>query len=159
MTDNDTDVETTASQRTRQRIDPPGSWNWHVPTPFTQAWRVGDVLITGGQLSADEDGNIVGPGDIEVQTRNVFDALSRLLEQAGATWHDVIKLNTFYVCDETGQAVQDFWEKMSKVRFEYLPTPGPAGTAIRVAGLMYDGFLIEAEIIAVIGSGRPEHIT
>jgi hypothetical protein len=44
-----------------------------------------------------------------------------------------------------------------QVRLEYPPTPGPAGTAIRVAGLMYDGFLIEAEVIAVVGSGRPEH--
>lgn len=152
-----TNVEESGNAVSRQRIMPEGSWDWHVPTPFTQAWRVGDLLITGGQLSADEKGNVVGTGDIEVQTRNVFEALSRLLEEGGATWHDVIKLNTFYVCNETGRAVQDFWEKMTKVRLEYLPAPGPAGTAIRVAGLMYDGFLIEAEVIAVVGSGRPEH--
>lgn len=152
-----TDIEESTHSIARRRIMPKGSWDWHVPTPFSQAWRVGDVLITGGQLSADEDGNVVGEGDIEVQTRNVFEALSRLLEEAGATWNDVIKLNTFYVCNETGQAVQDFWEKMTRVRFEYLPTPGPAGTAVRVAGLMYDGFLIEAEVIAVVGSGRSEH--
>lgn len=149
-----TGIEETTHPLARQRIMPAGSWDWHVPTPFTQAWRVGDLLITGGQLSADEHGNIVGEGDIELQTRNVFEALSRLLEEAGAGWRDVIKLNTFYVCNETGHAVQAFWEKMNRIRLEYLPTPGPAGTAVRVAGLMYDGLLIEAEVIAVIGSGQ-----
>lgn len=151
-----TEINETTRPLERRRIMPEGSWDWHIPTPFSQAWRVGDLLITGGQLSADEHGNVLGAGDIEVQTRNVFEALTRLLEEAGATWSDVIKLNTFYVCNETGQAVQDFWEKMTRVRLEYLPTPGPAGTAVRVAGLMYDGFLIEAEVIAVVGSGKPQ---
>ena len=63
-------------------------------------------------------------------------------------------MNTYYVCEEKGDAVREFWEKMTQVRLQYLPTPGPAGTAVRVAGLMYDGFLIEVEAIAVIGSGQ-----
>ena len=40
--------------------------------------------------------------------------------------------------------------KMTRIRLQYLPDPGPCGTAVRVSGLMYDGFLIEAEAIAVI---------
>jgi enamine deaminase RidA (YjgF/YER057c/UK114 family) len=47
------------------------------------------------------------------------------------------------------QCAPDRW-----VRLDYLPTPGPAGTAVRVAGLMYDGFLIEVEAIAVVGCGE-----
>lgn len=137
----------------RQRLMPEGSWDWHVPTTFSQGWRVGDLIFTGGQLSANEKGEVVGAGDIEVQTKNVFEALSRVLEEGGATWRDVVKLNTYYVCDETGPAVQAFWEKMTRVRALYLPDPGPAATAVRVAGLMYDGFLIEAEVVAVVGSG------
>ncbi|MDH6194121.1 2-iminobutanoate/2-iminopropanoate deaminase [Mycobacterium frederiksbergense] len=138
----------------RQRIMPEGSWDWHIPTPFSQGWRVGQTVYVGGQLSADEHGNVVGAGDIEVQTRNVFEAVTRVLEEGGATWRDVVKLNTYYCCNETGDAVQEFWEKMTRVRLEYLPTPGPVGTAIRVAGLMYEGFLIEVDAIAVVGSGE-----
>jgi enamine deaminase RidA (YjgF/YER057c/UK114 family) len=133
---------------------PPGSWDWHIPTPFSQGWLVDNLLFVGGQLSADEQGNVVGEGDIEVQTRNVFDGVTNVLTEGGATWRDVVKLNTYYVCNETGDAVREFWEKMTRVRLEYLPTPGPAGTAVRVAGLMYDGFLIEVEAIAVVGSGE-----
>src|SRR3954454_7989090 len=134
----------------RQRIMPAGHWDWHVPTPFSQGWRVGNLLFVGGQLSADADGNVVGIGDIEVQTRNVFDNVTRVLAEGGATWDDVVKLNTYYCCDATGPAVQEFWEKMTRIRLDYLPNPGPAGTAVRVAGLMYDGFLVEVDAIAVL---------
>jgi 2-iminobutanoate/2-iminopropanoate deaminase len=137
---------------TRQRIMPPGHWDWHMPTPFSQGWRVGNLVFVGGQLSADENGEVVGRGDIEVQTRNVFDNVTRVLHEAGATWEDVVKLNTYYCCNDTGEAVREFWEKMTSVRLEYLPDPGPSGTAVRVEGLMYDGFLIEVEAIAVISS-------
>ena len=110
-------------------------------------------VISGTGSFADEHGNVGGEGDIGVQPRNVFEAVTRVLEEGGATWRDVVKLNTYYCCNETGDAVKAFWEKMTRIRLEYLPTPGPAGTAVRVAGLMYDGFLIEVEAIAVVGSG------
>ncbi|GFG52447.1 enamine deaminase RidA [Mycolicibacterium agri] len=148
-----TELDEAAEPLVRQRLMPAGSWDWHIPTPFSQGWKVGDLVFVGGQLSADEHGNVIGRGDIELQTRNVFEAITRVLEEGGATWRDVVKLNTYYCCDEIGDAVQEFWEKMTRVRLEYLPTPGPVGTAIRVAGLMYNGFLIEADAIAVVGSG------
>lgn len=134
----------------KQHINPEGHWDWHIPTPFSQAVKVGRTIYLGGQLSADEKGNVIGVGDIEVQTRNVFENITKLLEAAGATWNDVVKLNTYYVFNGTGQEAQVFWEKMTKVRLEYLPTPGPGATAVRVAGLMYEGFLIEADVVAVI---------
>jgi len=133
-----------------QRLSPPGHWDWHVPTPFSQGWRAGNLVFTGGQLSADADGNVIGRGDIAVQTRNVFESLTRVLAEAGATWEHVVKLNTYYVYDGAPEDAQRFWEQMSAVRFDYLPDPGPAATAVRVAGLMYDGFLIEAEAVAVL---------
>lgn len=112
------------------------------------------MVFVGGQLSADEHGNVVGEGDIEVQTRNVFENVTKVLEEAGATWNDVVKINTYYCCDAQGKEVQEFWEKMTRVRLEFLPDPGPCGTAVRVEGLMYAGFLIEVEVVAVLtGSG------
>jgi hypothetical protein len=49
-----------------------------------------------------------------------------------------------------GNEIQDFWLKMTQVRMEFLPDPGPAATAVRVAGLMYDDLLIEADVIAYV---------
>jgi 2-iminobutanoate/2-iminopropanoate deaminase len=121
-----------------------------VATPFSQGWRVGNLLFSGGQLSADAEGNVLGAGDIEAQTRNVYENITRVLAEGGATWSDVVKLNTYYVYDGPEADAQAFWEKMTRVRLEYITDPGPGATAVRVAGLMYPGFLIEADVIAVI---------
>jgi 2-iminobutanoate/2-iminopropanoate deaminase len=138
----------------RQRLMPSGHWDWHIPTPFSQGWRVGPLIFVGGQLSLDEDGAVVGAGDVEVQTRNVFENIGRVLADARASWSDVVKLNTYYVFKGDSAAAQDYWTKMTAVRMEYLPDPGPCGTAVRVEGLMYDGLLIEVEAIAVVSDGN-----
>lgn len=144
------DLDKRGSQSKKFHIKPEGHWDWHIPTPFSQAVKAGQTVYIGGQLSADEKGNVVGVGDIEVQTRNVFENITKLLKIAGADWSDVVKLNTYYVFNGTGSEAQEFWEKMTRVRLQYIPTPGPSATAVRVTGLMYDGFLIEADVIAVI---------
>jgi 2-iminobutanoate/2-iminopropanoate deaminase len=138
---------------TLQRLAPDHHWDWHVKTPFSQGWKIGPFIFVGGQLSAGADGSVVGLGNIEAQTRNVFENIARVLKEAGATWRDVVKLNTYYVYDGPDEDAQAFWEKMTKVRLEYIADPGPAATAVRVAGLMYDGFLIEADVIAFVGLG------
>lgn len=134
----------------RQYIKPEDHWDWHIPTPFSQVIKAGRTVYVGGQLSADEKGNVIGLGDIETQTRNVFENITKMLAAAGAKWSDVVKLNTYYVFNGDNAEAQAFWEKMTRVRLEYLPNPGPVATAVRVAGLMYDGFLVEADVIAVV---------
>lgn len=134
----------------RQRLMPAGHWDWHIPTPFSQGWRIGPLVFVGGQLALDEQGEVIAAGDIEEQTRIVFENVTRILEEAGAGWEHVVKLNTFYVFDGEPTDAQEFWRKMTEIRKEFLPDPGPCGTGVRVAGLMYDGLVIEVEAIAVI---------
>jgi enamine deaminase RidA (YjgF/YER057c/UK114 family) len=132
------------------RLTPTESWDWSVPVPFSQGWRVGNMVFVGGQISADEQGRVIGEGDITLQTKNVFEAIGRVLEEANASWEDVVKLNTYYVFDGEGDDIRLFWEKMTETRLKYIPNPGPAATAVRVAGLAYPGLLIEADVIAIV---------
>jgi enamine deaminase RidA (YjgF/YER057c/UK114 family) len=149
-------MQSSAPVQLRERLAPAGHWDWHIPTPFAQGWRVGSLIFTGGQLSANEHGEVLGRGDIALQTENVFESLGRVLREGGARWEDVVKMNTYYVYDGPPEGAQRFWEQMTAVRLRYLPDEGPAATAVRVAGLMYDGFLIEVEAIAIVGcGGRP----
>ncbi len=138
----------------KQRLMPSDHWDWHVRVPLSQGWRLGNAIFVGGQLSLDGAGNVIGAGDIAVQTRNVFANIAGVLAEAGASWDDVVKLNTFYVYDGDEDGAQEFWEAMTAVRLEYLPDPGPAATAVRVPGLMYPELLIEAEVIACIDPAR-----
>ncbi|MFM8515937.1 MAG: RidA family protein [Actinomycetota bacterium] len=132
------------------RLMPADSWDWSIPVPLSQGWKVGNMIFVGGQISADDKGRVVGEGDIEVQTENVFSAIGKVLAEADASWGDVVKLNTYYVFEGEGDDIRLFWERMTKVRLKYIPDPGPVGTAVRVAGLAYPGLLIEAEAIAIV---------
>jgi 2-iminobutanoate/2-iminopropanoate deaminase len=137
----------------RQRLMPKGMMEAYMPkdfrVPFSIGWRVGNLVFSGGHIAVDENHNIIGPGDIEVQTRTVFQNLTETLHEAGADWRHVVKLNTYYVCDEEGDALIEFWKKMTRVRLEFLPDPGPAATALRLA-LVPTGVLVEIDAIAVI---------
>jgi 2-iminobutanoate/2-iminopropanoate deaminase len=134
----------------KTRIVPKNHWDWNIPVPLSQGWLVENLLFVGGQISADENGKAIGVGDIEVQTRNVFQNITKVLNEAGADWSNVVKLNTYYVFNGADEELTPYWEKMTRVRMEFLQHPGPAATAVRVAGLIYPDLLIEAEVIAVL---------
>ena len=134
----------------RTRVMPANHWDWSMPVPFSQAWRIGNVVFCGGQISADTSGRTVGAHDIETQTKNVFESLTRVLAEAGAEMSDVMKLNTYYQYDGTGTDVTAYWEKMTSVRRNYFPPEGASATAVRVDGYAFEDLLIEVEAIAVI---------
>ena len=137
----------------RERIMPADhQWDWSMPVKFSQGWKIDNLLFIGGQISADKHGSTIGVGDIELQTRNVFESIGRVLRDAGAKWSDLVKLNTFYVFDGAADELTDYWEKMTRGRMEYLADPGPVGTAVRISGLAYPDLLIEVEGIAVLGT-------
>jgi 2-iminobutanoate/2-iminopropanoate deaminase len=138
----------------RQRLMPEGHWQWSMPVPFSQGWRVGNLVFVGGQISADEHGRTIGVGDIEAQTRNVFENIRRVLAEAGATMQDIVKFNTFYVFDGRPEELTAYWEKMTRVRMEFFEEPAACGTGVRVTGLAYPDLLIEVEAIAVIPPER-----
>ena len=133
---------------------PKGHWDWSIPVPFSQGWKVDNLVFVGGQVSIDQNGNVIGEGDIEIQTRTTFQNITRVLDEAGATWKDVVKLNTFYVFEGPESERKAFWERMTRIRLEFLQQPGPVGTAVCVAGLAYPGLLIEAECIAIVNERR-----
>jgi enamine deaminase RidA (YjgF/YER057c/UK114 family) len=134
----------------KQRLMPAGHWNWSMPVPFSQGWRVGNLVFVGGQISADSSGRTIGVGDIEVQTRNVFNNIRRVLREAGGEMKDIVKFNTFYVFEGRGDELTSYWEKMTRVRMEFFDEPGPCGTGVRVVGLAYPDLLIEVEAIAIL---------
>lgn len=141
----------------KQRLMPKGHWDWSMPVPFSQGWKVGNckLIFVGGQISADEHGRTIGVGDIETQTRNVFEGIRRVLREAGADMKDIVKFNTFYVFEGEGDEITEYWEKMTKVRMEFFDEPGPCGTGVRVSGLAYPDLLIEVEAIAVVPDDEP----
>ncbi len=85
---------------------------------------------------------LVGPGDIEVQTRQVFENIKTLLTQAGATFQDVIEL-TVYLVD------MNHFPICGQVAQEYVGDPPPAMNLIGVNALGFPELMVEITALAV----------
>ena len=141
--------------RERRRLEPGGHWTWRGGPawgPIAQGWRVGDLVFVGGQVAIDERGQVIAPGDIEVQTRAVYRNVERVLAEAGASLRDVVKITSFlvYEGEPAGPEFDAFWVKMATVRASFFPGDGPCGTGVIVKALIYPGLVIEVEAVAVV---------
>ena len=110
---------------------------------FSPAVRVGEFLFVSGQAAQDNDGNIVGPGDCEAQTRQVMSRLRTIVEAAGSSMAEVVKITTFLT------DVNDY-AAYGKVRSETFPSSPPASSTVIVAALVRPEFLVEVEAVAHI---------
>ena len=143
------------AQTDRQRLMPKDHWTWRsgAYSSLSQGWRVGPIVWTGGQVALAGDGSVIAPGDLPAQTRAVYQAIGRVLAEAGATFRDVVKINSFYVIDPARPDFDDAWTQMATVRAEFFPEPGPCGTGVIVPALVYPGLVIEVEAVAVLPGG------
>ncbi len=110
---------------------------------FAPAVQVGELLFISGQIAQDNEGNLVGPGDCEAQTRQIMSRIQTIAEAAGATMRDVVKITTF-LTDLAG------YPDFSRVRAETFPNSPPASSTVIVAGLVRPEFLVEVEAIVHI---------
>ena len=102
------------------------------------------LVLTAGAVPLDEQGNLVGPGDVRQQTQQVIDNLMRQLAAAGASGEDVLK-TTVYVASSNGANLVAAWEVVQDS-----PLAAAASTLLGVAVLGYTGQLVEIEAIAAL---------
>ncbi|HKV44804.1 MAG TPA: RidA family protein [bacterium] len=113
----------------------------HKTTGYSHAVRAGDLVFVAGQVAQDQEGRLVGRGDIEAQAVQVFENLKAVLASAGAGLDDVVKLTTY----TTSVAHR---QKIAEVRARYFTTYFPPNTFIVVASLATPDYLLEIEAVA-----------
>ena len=126
-------------------INPEGM---HRPTGYTHVVEVtaGRPVFISGQVALDGAGELVGPGDVAAQARQVFENLQAALGSVGAGFEQVVKL-TFYLVDATQMPA------VREVRDRYVDTARPpASTAVEVRRLVRDDLLVEVEAVAILPS-------
>jgi 2-iminobutanoate/2-iminopropanoate deaminase len=114
---------------------------------FSQAIEVdgpGKLVFISGLTSRDADGNVVGAGDITLQTETILENMKTLLAQAGGSLADVVKVTVFIRDMEQFDAIHD-------VRRRYFTEPYPASSMVEVSRLVSPEHLIEIEAIAALG--------
>ena len=110
---------------------------------YSRAIRVGNLLFISGHAGFDKQGNVVGIGDAAAQTEQILKNIQALLEEAGATFDNVVKSTTYLVNMADLQKVQEV-----KKRFYREPYPTSAG--IEIKGLARPELLVEIDAIAAL---------
>jgi enamine deaminase RidA (YjgF/YER057c/UK114 family) len=107
------------------------------------AVRANNTVYLRGQTAMDLDGNIVGVGDAVAQAENAMACAKVLLEEAGASLQDVVKI-VIYITDRA------YREPVYRVVGRWLKGVFPVSTGIIVQGLAKPEYLMEIDIIAEI---------
>ena len=126
----------------------PGDGLHPLPWPYSHGWKVGNLLFIAGQVALDEELRLIGPGDAEEQTRQVWRNIKAVVEKAGGKLSDVVRVST-YVADIADIAA------IMEARREFFPDGDyPVATMVEVAKLGLPGLLLETEAMAVIGCSQ-----
>jgi len=111
---------------------------------YSPAVRAGNTVYISGQVSFDKEDRVVGKGDIEAQTRQIFENMKAVLEAAGGGLDDVVRINV-YLTDVSNRP------GFHRVRERYFRADRlPASTLVIVKGLIHPDLLAEVEAVAVI---------
>lgn len=124
-------------------------WTWQDKFGFVQANQIADpkkILFCAGQVSVDENGNLIHAGDMKEQINQIFSNLKAIFKQSDMQLQDISRI-IYYTTDvskfveaETAQVLSAHLEK-EKCR--------PATSLIGVASLFHPDCVIELEATAV----------
>ncbi len=110
---------------------------------YTDAVRAGDLLFVSGVVPVDASGALVGGDDVVAQAEQVFRLIGLVLEAAGATAADVVKV-TVFLLDKLDR------ERINPVRQAFFGEARPASTLVEVSGLVVPGARLEVEAVALL---------
>jgi enamine deaminase RidA (YjgF/YER057c/UK114 family) len=110
--------------------------------------KASEFLFVAGQVAADAQGNLVGPGDFEAQCGQVFANIETALKSEGAGFANVVEFTTYFVHS------QDI-PKFMQFRLREFPRMFPGGvyppnTLLIVDRLVQEAFLIEIHTVAAL---------
>ena len=113
--------------------------------PLSFATRTGDLLFVSGIPGFDADGAI--PDAFEAQFGFVVRNIKRVLDEAGATFRDLVKVNVLLT------RAADVATMNALYAGAFGPPPYPARTTCVVAALPDPKMLIEIEAVAELSGG------
>jgi 2-iminobutanoate/2-iminopropanoate deaminase len=103
------------------------------------------VYIAGMTSRSDEFDTIVGK-DAYAQSIVIFDKIKALIEAAGGSMADIVKVNIFLTDVDDRQQV---WE----ARRQYFEDDYPVSTLLEISKLVHPDMLVEIEAVGILGAG------
>ncbi len=116
---------------------------WEATVGYCRAVRIGNHIWVAGTTATDENGKVVGEGDAAAQARYALQIIGRALQEAGASFADVVRTRMF-VTDITQ------WEAIGRAHGEVFGPVRPAATMVQVSRLIDPAHLVEIEVDAFV---------
>jgi 2-iminobutanoate/2-iminopropanoate deaminase len=111
--------------------------------PYSQGIIAAGFVYCAGQGGIDPQSGQIVAGGVEPETRQVWNNLKAVLEAAGSSLANVVKVNV-YMTDLSQ------FSQMNAIYAEYFPETKPARTTVQVAALPRN-LLVEIDCVAVAG--------
>jgi enamine deaminase RidA (YjgF/YER057c/UK114 family) len=110
--------------------------------------RASEFLFIAGMLAGDAAGNVIGEGDFEAQTAQVFRNIEAALQSAGASWGNVVQFTTYLV---HSQDIPKFMAyRLREFPKMFAGGKYPPNTLLMVDRLVKEPFLVEVQTIAAV---------
>ena len=114
---------------------------WEKLAGYCRALQVGPHIYTAGTTSVDDDGNIVGVGDMAAQFNQCIDRIEKALRHFGADLSHVVRTRVYLTRMDL---FQEYAEQHGR-RFKDIT---PVNTMVEVSALVHPDMLIEVEVDA-----------
>lgn len=128
----------------RRVIIPPGLEKVYDTFHYAPGIVVGDTLYISGQVGRDKDLNVVEGA--EAQFVQAFENVRLVLDAAGATFDDVVELETWFA--ESMDGLKTFMA----IKDRYFINSYPTWTGFAVKGFSMPGLLVEIKCTAALGA-------
>jgi len=110
---------------------------------YSQAVKYGDIVYVSGTCPFSlEDGSVMYPGDAAAQTKLVLEYISNILQAAGTSMDNVLKVTAFL--DDL-----DRFAEYNRVYAEFFTNDPPARSTVEI-GKFRPGMCVEIECVAYV---------
>ena len=111
------------------------------PMQYSHCVKAGNFLFIAGQVGVDFTNGKLKGNSIKEQTEQALTNMTSILKAAGSSMEHVVKTTVF---------ISDFkdFEEMNRVYARFFPINQPARSTVQV--VLYDGFKVEIEAIAIV---------
>jgi 2-iminobutanoate/2-iminopropanoate deaminase len=118
---------------------------WEKEYGYAQAVKVDNIIYVSGQVSHDDKGNIVGRGDMEVQMRQAYENIEKVLAQYGATMDNIVD-EILFVTDMDAA----FAARVKRRQDVFSGKPVLASTIVQIQRLAFPDLMIEIKCICKV---------